>query len=298
MNRKKIFCRRNEARQLLFKKNQFVILLCVGLIAIVVFSTINIQSASADIMKNAIYKTPKDPPMPMNYTEIQYCDNCHYSDSDIWISVTVDSQTQSDITYYVTGSSEKFEGIEGWAVFDKLENNKVHGHFSGYFTLPKDGDTYRVFWVDNGTKDPPDPENPGGSAYTDITTPNDPPTPPTITGPKSGSAGTSYDYDFVSTDSEGDKIFYYIEWGDGTKEDWFGPFPSGQKQTKSHTWTEQDTYIIKAKARDEHGAESDESQYEVTMPRNRVFPTNTFIQKIFFGQFPNSYQIIKQLLGL
>lgn len=290
MTKSKKFWTKNKARQLLLKKNQFVILLCIGIIMTLVFSTITINLASADVTEKPIFYPHKDPIAPTNYTEIQYCNECHYTDPDITMSVTVYSQTTSDITYYVTGSSEKYEGIEGWAVFDKLENNKVHEHFPGYFTLHKDGQTYTVFWVDNGTKSPPDPDHPGGSAYKNITTPNNPPTVPTIDGQTKGKPGTSYEYTFVSTDSEEDKIFYYVEWGDGTNTNWFGPFNSGQTATKSHSWSEKNTYTIKAKARDEHGTESEWGTLKVTIPRIVTF--NSLFMK-FLERFLHLLPILK-----
>lgn len=36
----------------------------------------------------------------------------------------------------------------------------------------------------------------------------------TIEGPPNGKAGTEYEYTFTTIDSEGDDIYYYIEWGD------------------------------------------------------------------------------------
>jgi len=287
----KKFWTKNKARQLLLKKNQFVILLCIGIIITLVFSTITINLASADVTEKPIFNPHEDPTAPTNYTETQYCSTCHYTDPDITMSVTVYSQTTSNITYYVTGSSEKFEGIEGWAVFDKLENNKVHEHFPGYFTLPKDGQTYMVFWVDNGTRDPQDPDHPGGSANQSITTPNNPPTVPTIDGSTSGKSGTSYEYTFVSTDSEGDKIFYYVDWGDGTNTNWFGPFNSGETTTKSHSWSEKNTYTIKAQARDEHGAMSEWGTLKVTIPRMIVTFNSLFMK--FLERFLHLLPILK-----
>lgn len=259
MLRRKRFWRSHEVRQGPFKKDkkgQLVILMCIGLIVIVAFTMMDIQLASAEITEKTLYKTPEYPMAPTNISELQYCDTCHLNDMpDTWITVTVDSQTPGDITYYVTGSSEKFEGIEGWAVFDPLENNKANGFNSGYFTLPKDGQTYRVFWVDNGTAE--DPEEPGGSAYTEIIPLNDAPSTPTIDGPTSGEPGTSYTYNFVSTDENGNDISYYIKWGDGSTTDWTAFQASGTPYSESHIWSETGTYTIEAKARDTHGAESE-----------------------------------------
>jgi hypothetical protein len=113
---------------------------------------------------------------------------------------------------------------------------------------------------------------------------------PTISGPTEGDVGTSYSYTFNAVDPDVDYIYYYIEWGDGEVEDWFGPYYSGYEVTVSHTWDEQGTYIIRAKARDTYGLESDWGELTVTMPRNRAM-TNLLLLRLL-EQFP----ILKILL--
>lgn len=67
-----------------------------------------------------------------------------------------------------------------------------------------------------------------------------------------------YDYDIVTTDPDNDDVFYYIDWGDGTFEDWDGPYLSGVNITKTHSWPKvTKLYEIKAKAKDIYGDESD-----------------------------------------
>ena len=90
--------------------------------------------------------------------------------------------------------------------------------------------------------------------------------------------GKSYTYTITSVDPEGDDIVEYIvNWGDGPDETLSGPFPSGSPQSKSHTWTSQGTFIIKAKAIDINGGESDWSEFSVTIPRDKSF-NSPFIQ--------------------
>jgi len=119
---------------------------------------------------------------------------------------------------------------------------------------------------------------------------NQPPNTPTITGPLSGTVGTSYTYTFTSTDPDGDQVSYYVEWGDTTNTGWFGPFASGTPQTKSHTWSTQGTYIIQAKAKDTNGAESGWGSLTITMPRNKA------IQNIMFLQFIEEFPLLQRLL--
>jgi hypothetical protein len=97
---------------------------------------------------------------------------------------------------------------------------------------------------------------------------NNPPFTPDIAGETNGEAGVEYTYDFCSTDPDGDDIYYCIDWGDDSGEVCIGPYPSATCATAKHTWSEQGTYIIKAKARDIYDAESDWGTLAVTMPTN------------------------------
>jgi hypothetical protein len=97
---------------------------------------------------------------------------------------------------------------------------------------------------------------------------NNPPETPSITGPTSGKAGTAYTYTFVTTDPDGDNVYYYIDWGDDLNSGWLGPYASDLEKTASHTWSEQGTYTIKIKAKDIFDAESDWETLVVSMPLN------------------------------
>jgi len=129
--------------------------------------------------------------------------------------------------------------------------------------------------------------------YVDIDWPNDPPSKPKITGPKNGNTGSYYDYDFKSTDPEGDDISYYIRWGDGDSTGWTSFYSSGTEITRGHTWYESGTFTIQAKAKDEYGAESGWASLTVTMPRNRAIqrPLLNIIE-----QFPILSQLLKRFL--
>jgi hypothetical protein len=113
---------------------------------------------------------------------------------------------------------------------------------------------------------------------------NDPPNKPTIDGPKHARAGVEYDYTFTATDPENDDLEYYISWGDGEIEDWFGPFESGEEVIRSHSWVEQDVYRIKSKVRDVYGDESEWGYLQVTMQKNKNSQSSyflSFLQMIF-----------------
>jgi hypothetical protein len=93
---------------------------------------------------------------------------------------------------------------------------------------------------------------------------------PTIAGPAKGTIGTPYPYTFTTTDVDGDQVYYSIDWGDGQTEEWLGPYNSGATAEVSHQWDVKGTYIIRAKAKDMHGIESDWGTLQITMPASVI----------------------------
>jgi hypothetical protein len=127
---------------------------------------------------------------------------------------------------------------------------------------------------------------------------NSPPEKPVLTGPTSGSTGTSYTYTATSTDPDGDQISYCFEWGDGSDSFCSRMVNSGQSFSSSHTWQSDGTYTVSVTAEDEHGATSPAATLSVSMPLS--YTTNDIVEIIkprngvyffglriipFFGQF-------------
>ena len=86
---------------------------------------------------------------------------------------------------------------------------------------------------------------------------NNKPDEPIVTGQICGNVKKSYEYNFITHDPEGDNVFYFIDWGDGTPSNWIGPYASGVQVTMSHSWNTSGTYLVKVKAKDTYDAESD-----------------------------------------
>lgn len=124
---------------------------------------------------------------------------------------------------------------------------------------------------------------------------NDPPETPTINGQTTGTAGQDYEYTFRTTDPDGDQVYYYIEWGDGDIIEWDGPHNSDQEIKLTHSWAIEDTYTIRAKAKDVWDYESGWGTLKVTMPRNRATYNSLFLR--FLERFP-ILQLLFQRLGL
>lgn len=110
---------------------------------------------------------------------------------------------------------------------------------------------------------------------------------PLIDGPTSGRTNQIYTYSFVSNDPENDDVSYFINWGDGTESGWHELQPSGHEIILNHSWSEKGTYIIQAKARDEHGFESSWSSKEISMPRMKrnLFTPDFLDSYLFFSSF-------------
>jgi len=123
-----------------------------------------------------------------------------------------------------------------------------------------------------------------------------PPSPPTITGPESGKIKVETDYNFTTTDPYNDTLYYFIDWGDHSNSSWIGPYGSGEQITKSHIWLKKGTYTIKAKAKDNNGNESGWGQLSVTMPCSYTIPFLSFWERLF-GRFPHIFPILRHIMG-
>jgi hypothetical protein len=118
---------------------------------------------------------------------------------------------------------------------------------------------------------------------------NTPPLNPDINGPETGKPGIDYDFSFSTTDNESEKIYYYIIWDDGYIEPWIGPYESGEIVTLSHKWSNKGEYKIQAKAKDIHDLESQWSEFEVTITKNKfkdiifsnIFSNHPFLLYLF-----------------
>lgn len=92
-----------------------------------------------------------------------------------------------------------------------------------------------------------------------------PPDAPIIQGPIVGDIGIEYNYKFSAVDPDDDNISFYIDWGDGNVEDWFGSFESGEEVALSHIWLDKGTYTIRVKAKDTFGLVSSWGTLDVTI---------------------------------
>jgi len=113
--------------------------------------------------------------------------------------------------------------------------------------------------------------------------PNEPPSDPEIDGPSKGKPGAELCWTFHSDDPDYNKIKYIIDWGDNNTEE-TAYYQSCTPIEVCHTYLEEGTYIITAIAEDTKEARSDESTFEVSIPRIR---TRYYWYHLFLERFPN-----------
>lgn len=124
---------------------------------------------------------------------------------------------------------------------------------------------------------------------------NSPPNPPEITGITDGTSGEKYNYSIVSIDPDGDDVSYFIEFGTGDFIITFDWYPSGEPINVSYIWIETGSFIMRARAQDIYGAQSDWGTLEVIIsgddkapeikivkPENALYIMDFKIRKFLF----------------
>ena len=193
----------------------------------------------------------------------------------------IEVDSDGDIVWEKTGlyfptDAERLENGNTLIVDTKFNEHRV-------IEVDSNGD---IVWEKTGLHYPWDAERLGI---------NQPPNKPTITGEISGTAGIEYEYTFNAVDPDGDDVRYIVDWDDGNS-DTTDFSPSGTDVIVSHTWTEQGTYTIKAKAEDTNGLIGPEATKTVTMPRNKATYDSLFLQ--FLERFPLLEVFLSRIINL
>ncbi len=75
-------------------------------------------------------------------------------------------------------------------------------------------------------------------------------------GPDAGLDGEEQMYTAVTTDPDGDDLYYMWDWGNDGQSDWVGPFASGEEVNMGHIWNAIGEYSVMVKAKDVWGEET------------------------------------------
>jgi len=120
---------------------------------------------------------------------------------------------------------------------------------------------------------------------------NHAPDAPLITGPHFVRPGT-HEWIFKATDFDGDDVYYYIDWGEGKFDDWFGPFESCEEVTRNHTFVDYGDVTIMAQAKDIHGAIGEVGTLEVTISKSSQQSTTGSSSQNIISIAPSSRTLI------
>ncbi len=149
--------------------------------------------------------------------------------------------------------------------------------------IGQDGTVYLTTWVLGS-----DPQNILFGYLHAIGGPIDPNAPdaPEINGPISGKPLIKYEYIFKSNSPLDRDIYYYIDWGDGSFENWIGPYGSGEEVKVEHRWVWGGAYTIKARAKDTENLWGPWGEFEVEVTKSRNKATNNVLFYRFLEKFP------------
>ena len=130
---------------------------------------------------------------------------------------------------------------------------------------------------------------------------NDPEAPeiPTITGMESGEVGQEYCYNITTSDPQNDDIYFVIRCSDCPTIYSTEYIKSGETQVFNHCWCcfyqKSNPFVIRAKAVDVKGYESDWGEFEVNLT-NITFKSYSFsfinqILRVFLNRFFFNFSI-------
>ena len=143
--------------------------------------------------------------------------------------------------------------LNSWGTTDKRPNGLLKWEMDMDYEC-----TYSNYWAFGAytlnVSFDPDPEAP------DI---------PTINGPSDGKSGTEYTFEISAVDPQGDDVYIWISWGTGFGSGWKGPYSSGEVVEFTHTWSQDENYIVRAKAKDTNDNESIWASFEFRMAKSK-----------------------------
>ena len=118
-------------------------------------------------------------------------------------------------------------------------------------------------------------------------------------GPTEGASGTELEYVTSTYDPDGDDLYYWFDWGNGNNSGWIGPIPSNEIANASYIWPEGGDFILRVKAKDIYGAESNWSEnlsIHIVEPIIKIgnitggfFRVNAIINNVGDGEATNVY---------
>jgi hypothetical protein len=122
--------------------------------------------------------------------------------------------------------------------------------------------------------------------------PNLPPdTPQAPSGPNNGSEHQELTFSAVTTDPEGESIYYMFDWGNGETSSWIGPLNSGEQGQDSYIWVLAGEYEVKVKAKDINNRESGWSEPLIVIIGENEPPGKPDMSASFIGTTGKTFKL-------
>jgi len=115
---------------------------------------------------------------------------------------------------------------------------------------------------------------------------------PFIDGPTETRIRKEYTYSATTTETDGEKYYWYFDWGDGENSGWRGPHSPNDEISASHTWQKPGEYTISVRY-NRDGFLSEWGTLQITMPKNKG-DTSLFYQ--LFENHPTLFSLLRQML--
>jgi hypothetical protein len=135
---------------------------------------------------------------------------------------------------------------------------------------------------------------------------SEPPGPILIEGPTETTTNQLNSFHFSSSDPEGDRILYYIDWGDGENTGWIGPYESGESMNQKHMWHEPGEYWVSVRNKDIYDEGIEVWAAHLIKVKAKGCPDGTqitmamgstkSIETVRVGDFVQSYDPVNQVL--
>ena len=126
--------------------------------------------------------------------------------------------------------------------------------------------------------------------------------PEIIIGPSVGGPKIDLEFSAITSDPEGDQVYYMWDWGDGNFSEWLGPFGISTPVKTSYVWNNTGEYIIRVKAKDVKDKESGWSEEHNISISKQIKINNLRPGFVYFHifTFTNSYLFLQafEYLGI
>jgi hypothetical protein len=100
-------------------------------------------------------------------------------------------------------------------------------------------------------------------------------------GPDEGVQGIEYTFTGITSDPEGEQVYYLFNWGDENDSGWIGPFNSGEMGSASYIWENIGDFPVTMKAKDAYSESDWSAERMITIAPGPKIDIRTFEGGLF-----------------